>query len=213
MGPAKADLLKLVARSYIWPSFGGVCDLSAPSLTSMRPTTLQLIALGLEFLGTLLLAAEAIKLYNLHLVRRMGVVGNFAGSGPSASRLHVGHSNRALWGLYGGIFILFAVVLADAVLLLRGFSISAPLASFRSFVPGQFFIDILVSPPSALVVFVTVDFFGLFLIEVLAFPLLLTMVLLKVWERHSGSGAIGVMGFVFLLTGTSLRVYLDWLSA
>ena len=185
MGPAKADLLKLVARSYIWPSFGGVCDLSAPSLTSMRPTTLQLIALGLEFLGTLLLAAEAIKLYNLHLVRRMGVVGNFVGSGPSASRLHVGHSNRALWWL----------------------------ASFRSFVPGQFFIDILVSPPSALVVFVTVDFFGLFLIEVLAFPLLLTMVLLKVWERHSGSGAIGVMGFVFLLTGTSLRVYLDWLSA
>jgi hypothetical protein len=39
------------------------------------------------------------------------------------------------------------------------------------------------------------------------------MVLLKVWKRHSGSGAIGIMGFVFLLTGTSLRVYLDWLGA
>ncbi len=179
----------------------------------MRPTTFQLIALGLEFLGTLLLAAEAIKLYNLHPVRRMGVVGNVVGSGPSASGLHVRYRNRALWGLYGGIFILFAAVLAYAVVLLRDFSISEPLASFRSFVPGSFLIDVLVSPPAVLVAFVTLGYFGLFLIDVLAFPLLLTMVLLKIWARHSGSGAIGVMGFVFLLTGISLRMYLDWLGA
>jgi len=191
----------------------GACDLSAPSLTSMRPTTLQLIALGLEFLGTLLLAGDAMKLNNLHLARRMGVVGNVVGSGPSASRLHVRYRKRALWGLYGGIFILLAAVLADAVLLLRDFSISEPLASFRSFAPGSFLIDVLVSPPAVLVACVTLGYFGLFLIEVLAFPLLLTMVLLKIWERHSGSGAIGVMGFVFLLTGTSLRVYLEWLGA
>jgi len=211
MGSAKADLLKLAARLYIWP--GGVCDLSAPSLTSLRPTTLQLIALGLEFLGTLLLAAEAIKLYNLHLVRRMGVVGNVGGSRPSVNRLHVRYRKRALWGLYGGIFILLAAVLADAALLLRDFSISAPLASFRSFARGSFLIDVLVSPPAVVVAFVTLGFFGLFLIEVLAFPLLLTMALLEIWERHSGSGAVGVMGFVFLFTGTSLRVYLDWLGA
>jgi hypothetical protein len=179
----------------------------------MRPTTFQLIALGFEFLGTLLLAGDAIKLFNFHQVRRMGVVDNSVGSGPSVSRLHVRYRNRALWGLYGGILILLTAVLADAVLLLGKFNISEPLASFRSFVPGPFLIDILVSPPAVSVAFVTAGYFGLFLIKILAFPFLLTMVLLKIWERHSGSGAIGVMGFVFLLTGTSLRVCLDWLGS
>jgi hypothetical protein len=101
----------------------------------------------------------------------------------------------------------------DAILLLRGISFSDPLVGFRSFAPGPLFIDVLVFAPAVFMGITTLDVVGLFLNVVLAFPLLVTMVLLKIWERHGGSGAIGDMGFAFLIAGTSWRVYLELLGA
>ena len=175
---------------------------------------MQLVAAGLEVLGSFLLAAEAIKLCGLRWARVRLPIGAIGPINPVArSGVRRGRRRGEPWGLYIGLLILLAAVVGDAFLVLRGFSSADSFVGFRASARGSLFTDVLVTAPAAVAAFVSLNFIESFLIEVLSFPLLIAMVLLRMWDKHSGSGAIGVLGFVFLLTGTSLRVYLDLLAA
>jgi hypothetical protein len=179
----------------------------------MNATMMQLVAAGLEVLGTFLLAAEAIKLCGLRWGRVRLPIGAIGPINPVAtSGVRGGRRRGEPWGLYVGLLILLTAVLGDVSLVLRGFSSADSFVGFRASAPGSFFTDLLMTVPAAVVAFISLNFTESFLLEVLSFPLLITLVLLRIWDRHSGSGAIGVLGFVFLLTGTSLRVYLDLLG-
>ena len=160
-----------------------------------------------------LLAAEAIKLCSLRWARVRLPVSASGGINPSASRsVRRGRRRGKPWGLYFGILILLTAVLGDVSLVLRGFSSANSFVGFRPYAPRLLFTDLLVTAPAAVVAFISLNFIEAFLIEILSFPLLIAVVLLKIWDKHSGSGVIGVLGFVFLLTGNSLRVYLDLLG-
>jgi hypothetical protein len=174
---------------------------------------MRLVAGGLEILGTFLLTAEAIKLCSLRGVRLGFPTVTRMQISPIAGSMRTGRHHGEPWGLYAGIFLLTMPLIGDAVLLLRDFSFSDLFVGFRFSAPGTFFIDALVFAPAVLVAVATSGNFELFLIEVLAFPVLITIVLLRIWERHVGSGAIGDMGFAFLIAGNLFRVYLELLGA
>ncbi len=178
----------------------------------MSPIKLQLLAAGLEILGTLLLASEALILYGLREIPLRFSTGTEIRISPIARNIRASHRRGEPWGLYIGIFLLLAAVLADAALVLNGFSSSVRLVGFRTYSIGSLLTDVLVLAPATFVAFITLNYLEPFIIETLSFPLLLTLVLLKLWNRHSGSGAMGVLGFIFLLTGASLRAYLDLLG-
>ena len=173
---------------------------------------MQLLAAGLEILGTLLLVSEAFKLYSLREIPLRFSTGTDIRIAPVGRKIRTSHRRRKPWGLYIGIFLLLAAVLADAALVLNGFSSSVRLVGFRTYSIGSLLTDVLVLAPATFVAFITLNYLEPFIIETLSFPLLLTLVLLKLWNRHSGSGAMGVLGFIFLLTGASLRAYLDLLG-
>lgn len=212
MGPRERSYCNL-SKGHILPTIGSAIDYSALSKSPMNAMTMQLVAAGLEVLGSFLLAAEAVKLCGLRWGREKLPIGALDPINSVArSGIRRGRRPGESWGLYVGLLILATAVLGDVFLILRGFRPADSFGGFRAYAPGLLSTDLLMTPPAAVVAFISLNFIESFLIEILSFPLLITMVLLRMWDRHSGSGAIGVLGFIFLLTGTSLRVYLDLLG-
>lgn len=178
----------------------------------MNTATLRLLGTFLEIVGGFFLAAEAIKLHNLRALRERYLRATLIRTHPIAVSLNAKAEGAEFPDTYFGILILLGASLVYAALAFRRIGVMDILRSFCSLVPGPVWIDMVVAIPIAVILLFVLSLVGSFFVQVLSTPLMLAVVLLEFVEKHSASGLIGVLGFLFFVVGAVLKAVLDWMG-
>lgn len=179
--------------------------------------TVRLICSVAEILGAFFLAIEAMKLENFRSLRDRFVRPFYRLVNPTISYVD-GPKSRRTWKRPLDAFELFlvAILLIGALLVALGFSaadfrLNAIARYLANSIPGPTFVGLaaawtgilLGSLISSLLVGGT-SYFLLVGLTVAAVRFLDAI------ERHTPTGAIGLLGFLLFFLGAATRAYLDW---
>ncbi len=185
----------------------------------MDPALMRLAGTGLEVVGTFFLAVEAIKLHNFRFLRervlkvaalKVNPVIHFVDAGTDEERKQAGET----WlNILIGFFILLGLSITYAFLRLLGSGFGHVWAIFSNFVPGPIWIDLIAALPAAFVVLVLASVVGTSLYTLVVLVLDAMVATLHFIERHTATGIIGILGFLFFFAGAAMKAYLDWKGA
>jgi hypothetical protein len=178
----------------------------------MNSAMILFVASAVQVLGTCMIAVEAVRLRSLLALGFSTVAGKLPQYRWTAAGIQRKDKGE-LWGVYGGILILLGPLLADTLIRFRDLGYIESWMSLDAYVSGLAIVDILIALPAAAVALVVLTLFGSFVLPVLAVPLLLAAFFVRTVKRNAAGGAIGVLGLVLLIAGTTIKLYLDWLGS
>jgi len=176
----------------------------------------MLFGTSLEIIGTFLLAVEAIKLHNLRFLREKILKVAALKINPVIYFIDKETPETKRGEIWFNVLLIFFIVLgffiAYSGLRLSGHSLSDVWNLFTSIVPGHLWVDILVAIPAAFVLLILASVLGTtaYTIPVIIFDGAIAM--LSFIERHTASGVIGILGFLFFLIGAAVKSYVYWVG-
>lgn len=174
---------------------------------------MRLSGSGLEIIGAFLLAVEAIKLRNLRFIRERVLKVAVLKINPIITFFDAKLGEKtddASFNSFLAFLVILGVCLSYMVLRFLGLSLSDTWGVFREFVPGPLWVDMLVSLPVVLVALLLANVVGASVYSFVVFMLESMIAILEFIERHTATGFIGIMGFLFFLSGAAVKAYLDW---
>lgn len=185
----------------------------------MDPALIRLGGSGLEVLGAFLLAVEAIKLHNLRFMRekvlkvaalKVNPVIRFVDAKSDEGKKQAGET----WiNILIAFFMLLGVSITYGVLRFLGLGLRDAWAAFSGFVPGSLWVDVVAALPAGFVALLVASVVGSGAYTLVVLLLDAMIAVLDFIERHTATGVVGIVGFLFFLTGAAVKAYLDWKGA